>query len=68
MVLASLVPVCSPVSDQPAWIPCTAFGKCHHYLATVGELGLSAGVFVIWKEPLGISLPNYLKITLLLFS
>ena len=54
-------PWCQSVAqwaDQPAWIPCTAFGKCHHHLTTIGELGLSAEKAVApnsstlaWKIP-----------------
>ena len=50
-------------ADQPMWIPHTAFRSRHHHWKNLGSLRV-----YLWKEPLGISLPNYLELTLLLFS
>lgn len=50
-------------ADQPMWIPHTAFRSHHHHWKTLCSLR-----GYLWKEPLGISLPDYLAPTLLLFS
>ena len=54
-----------PGTREPDGLPSMGSHRVGHDWS---DLAAAAGVFVIWKEPLGISLPNYLEITLLLFS